>query len=595
MLQCCQQRESVASQPEDLETILNNLHYIGLPPQVRTPDNVPKLSISLDLPGYDMHYLPTYWPGQTISGHVRIELADQPIKVSHLRVALYGNVQVYGKHPGDPMSNGLFDYEKNEQLINSGIRVVSKKPTTGDDMVTPPYHAHPIHENDHQIETIEDERTLRRSNHSSTKNSTKQKTPEDRHIEKLIRSAASMDHIHKKPSGTLEDNFDCYYREEPSSSFDLKASSSTIGFSIKVPVSKHLSGTFDHPHYPVSYRVVVIMKCRDKENNEITCYSTVRLRLESNININDSKYSSSIQTKPMRHYVQSNTGLMNGVCIYVLSSSSFLTQWVSKIAQREQNKKVSPNYCSSYVQAHVELSKKAFQRSQFLPIKLNLLNHAAPSFKISAIKIQIELVRRINMTCSMNEQVESIVLQTSTVAFKSVEELGRTNQDYAFFDHASMCFDLSKLIQVPDHCAATMTGESTRNVFSLDYDLYVNLSITGVTQKSDKHIMLEREQTQYYHANDQHVLQQNQDALPKEPYHQKLKTYHLQLEPLTSGSWKFLLVYIMYIKISYKRYIKSRRLLPLPSFSFTYFIFSVSLIVFQMRRLHVLVNLYRVL
>lgn len=571
MLKCCQGTGSVRSNHYgDLETILHNLPYQQQ--SIRRPEiqKAPKMNISLDLPGYDIQYLPTYYPGQNITGQVKIQLENNsPIKVSHLRIALFGNVQVYGSHPGHPLTNGLFDYQKNEQLINTGLRIVrrSSSPTVDDgssiqDIISPPplptteQHEdntrvnHPS--NEEEITSLGDERRWRlycrrddrasgdQYGRQSAKNTPNIKTPEDKHIEKLIRKAAAIDHTSNVSSGVLDDDMECFYREETSSAFELNPASSAtnaISFSIRVPTSRRLSGTFDHPNYPISYRVVAIMKCRDKENNEITCYSTVRLRLESSIDVNSRQFSKRIQSNPTRHFVQSKNNLMSGFYTYVLSSSSVLTHLLYKMTQRKS--KVSPNYCGSYVQCHLELSKQAFERSQYIPLELKLSNNATPNFKISAIKIYMEFTRRVNMTCSMNEEVEGKVLQTSTVVFKSLEEEeSEDGQDIVFFKHANMCFDLSKLIQVPDDCTSTITAESTRSVFSLNYDINVKLDITGVIHRTDQDYTtispsVHQEEIHYYYANDRHIVkEQPQDNLPKEPYHQKFKTYNVQLEPI---------------------------------------------------------------
>lgn len=564
MLGCCQETESIhLNQLGDSEMNSRNSIYNR---QMATTDT-PLMNIALDLPGSDMQYLPTYWAGQKITGEVKIQPKfNSPIKVSHLRIALYGNVQVYGDYPGHPMTNGLFDFHKNEQLINTGLRVVRKSAlqhsaVSSRHSQTPSFtSAQPetqySRSNNNSIEDegavscVADERRwrlhCRRDERGSTEDvisqtgsKNKQKTPEDRHIEKLIRKAASIDHVHKVSSGLLEDDMECYYREETSSAFELKADA-TISFSIRVPTSKRLASTFDHLHYPISYRVVAIMKFRDKENNEITCYSTVRLRLESTLDMSASQHNTLVHSNPIRHYVQNSNSLKSAICTQILSSSSVLTYWLHKMTQ--QNRRVSPNYCSSYIQGHLELSKQALERSQYIPLQLAISNNAAPKFRISTVKISIELIQKINMTCSINEEVERKVIRATKVLFKSTEEEGRENGNYdemIYFKHASMVFDLSKLIRVPDDCACTIPAESTRNVFSLEYIVDVKLDISGVVLPLETSAMLSaptinEEMRHYYYASDKHVLleeQREQETL-KEPHYQRLKTYTLKLEPL---------------------------------------------------------------
>lgn len=529
MFDCCQETASIKSSHQyvDLETILNSLPH--QPPI--DPKSAPKMCISLDLPSY-AEYLPTYWPGQNITGQVKIHLVNN-IKVSHLRIALFGNVQVYGNHPGHAMANGLFDYRQNEQLINTGLRIIGGSVHNSNDHVTPTLT---LDQDNTTKDILRDERRwrlhCRRDQRGTDDMSNKKivpnkKTPEDRHIERLIRRVAAIDHTTNVCSGILNDPVCNNYKDEESSAFELNANSTTrntIAFSIRVPTSRRLSGTFDHPHYPISYRIVAIMKCQDKDGNEMTCYSTVRLRLEPFMNIHASKYKSRIQSDPVLHYVHKNNGLLSGVCTSILSSSTILTHWLQEMTL----KRISPStYCSSYLQSHLELPKQAFERSQYIPLELKILNHAATHFKISAIKIHVEFIQHINMTCSMNEEVEGRTIQSATVVFKSSEE--EIGDDIVFFKHANMTFDLSKLIQVPDDCTCTISCESTKNVFALGYDLDVKLDVTGITQRNDPIL----QEPHSYCANNKNFLKQ-EDALslPKEPYHHKFKTYTLHLEPI---------------------------------------------------------------
>lgn len=572
MLSCCQESKSIRSSLcEDSEINLVSSTYQRQMAIAETPI----MNISLDLPGSDMQYLPTYWPGQKITGEVKIHPKfNSPIKVSHLRIALFGNVQVYGDYPGHPMTNGLFDFHKNEQLINTGLRIMRRSALQR----PPPPHSPPhLTQDDTRINTrelvntqlenqnpelssnntIENEESVtfvadeqrwklhcRRDERGSTDDTNNQsgrknvqKTPEDRHIEKLIRKAAAIHYTSNISNGLLEDDIECYYREETSSAFELRAGT-TISFSIRVPTSKRLASTFDHPHYPISHRLVAIMKFRDKENNEITCYSTVRLRLESTLDMGASQYSERAQSNPTRQYVQNNNSLMSAICTQVLASSSVLTYWV--------HKKVSPNYCSSYIQGHLELPKQAFERSQFIPLQVAISNNAAPKFKISAIKISVELTRRINMTCSINEEVERKVLCASKVLFNSTEEESSEDSngdEMIYFKHANMLFDLSKLIQVPDDCTSTIAAESTKNVFSLDYVVDVSLDISGIVQEVNTSAIVSplpptstnEEMRRCYSATDKHIqLEERQEQnITKAPLHQRLKNYNLKLDPLT--------------------------------------------------------------
>lgn len=598
MIDCCQGSGSVRSQKYNgLGSMVANLPSYLQPSssqqqQQQQRPNSPQLNVLLDLPGY-AGYQPIYWPGQKITGEVKIHL-DSPIIVTHLRVALFGNVQVYGKHPGDPIMNGLFDYKKKEQLINTGLRIIRKSPPTSvqnDVPVTQPCStgfsngdSNVYLETDQQQQNRTDCRPYcteryntegrqqqqdevttyhstphqqELSNVPSPNNRTNikpKKTADDRYMEKLIRRIADIDHTTNVSNGILQldkhassinSRNNISRSEEPSSNmdntFELSANAHQIRFSIGVPISHRLSGSFDHPHFPISYRVICIMKYKnqiEEDDREMACYSTVRLRLEPYIDVHSLSFSNPIQTTSKVLYVQRDNGLMTGMYTYILSSSSTLTKWIHQLTQQRKQKQVSPCYNSSYLEAHLELPKQAFERSQHIPLKLMLKNHASTHFKVSAVKMTFELTRRISMTCSISEEVEVVVVPFPMVLFKSTEEEEEpgTADDIAFFTHSNLCFDLSKVIAVPDDCVCSIFPESTRDVFALGYDISVRLDVTGLIQnKIDKESTL-NERVATYVANDKHIVVENktdQLSLPKEKYHHRLKTYTLHLNPLS--------------------------------------------------------------
>ncbi|CAO0795131.1 unnamed protein product [Mucor circinelloides] len=506
-MDCCHESEECdpsSSSSQDLVTILSNLpqQYVDMSSYEPQPQGATKMKVSLDLPGYEK-YLPTYLPGQQITGQVKLQ-NESPIKVTHLRIALFGNVQVYGDRPGHPMTNGLFDYQRNEQLINSGIRIVRQS--------TP---------------NAVDEQQLVCKRDDSQQEAKRQKTAQDRHIEKLIRKVAAIDHSTHFSHGILNDVPTLVHNNnQEDTAFELDSNSYQIQFSVRVPTSRRLSGSFDHPHYPVSYRIVAIMKYRDIEDasaKEITCYSTVRLCLEPFFNLN--QFRSRIQTSPSFQYVQNKDTVWSSIC------TQFLNCGLMAIYANMQQKHLS----HSSIEVALELPKQAFERSQYIPLQVKLTNHALCSFKISVVKISVELTRRINMTCSMNEQVESQTIQSATFVFKSSQEQGQQ----LFFRHAPLSFDLSNHIQIPTDSVCTIFSASTRDVFSLGYDLNVAVDITGVTtggnDTASEQYSLSLNQEKCYVANQPYHIWQGDEShqdLPLEPYHHKFRTYTLNLDPL---------------------------------------------------------------
>ncbi|CAO3628871.1 unnamed protein product [Mucor fragilis] len=508
-MDCCHESEECdpsSSPSQDLVAILSNLpqQYVDMPFYEPQPQETTKMKVSLDLPGYE-EYLPTYLPGQQITGQVQLQ-NESPIKVTHLRIALFGNVQVYGDRPGHPMTNGLFDYQRNEQLINSGLRIIRQS--------TP---------ND-----ADEEQQLVCKRDDTPQETKRQKTAQDRHIEKLIRKVAAIDHATNFSHGILNDvPMLMHNNNQEDTTFDLDSNSYQIQFSVRVPTSRRLSGSFDHPHYPVSYRIVAIMKYRDKEgasDKEVTCYSTVKLCLEPFFNLK--QFKSRIHTSPSYQYVQNKDTVWSSVCTQLLNCG-IMTMYMKK-----QQKHLS----QSSIEACLELPKQAFERSQYIPLQVKLANHAFSNFQISVVKVNVDFTRRINMTCSMNEQVELQTVGSTTIVFKSSQE----QEQQLFFKHALLAFDLSNHIQIPTDSVCTIFSASTKDVFSLGYDLNVSVDITGATTNAHTSATpelcsLSLNQEKCYNANKPHHVwhgDESRQDLPPEPYHHKFKTYTLNLDPL---------------------------------------------------------------
>ncbi|KAI9487757.1 MAG: hypothetical protein EXX96DRAFT_475132 [Benjaminiella poitrasii] len=536
------------------------------------------MKISLDLPGYE-EYLPTYWPGQNITGQVELQV-NSAIKVSNLRIALFGNVQVYGKYPGHPMTNGLFDYERNEQLINAGLRIVKRSnannidlsssltadiPFTPTPQYEPPISAQnsgsPAANYSQQQQEEEEKRKKTRNKKQKSK-----KSLEDRQIERLIRRIAHINHTTNISHGVLDESssmrLPCSLNESSStpSYFTLSANTYQIRFSIPVPTARRLSGTFDHPHYPVSYRIVAVLKCSAEKSDqqqlseqEITCYSTVRIRLETYLDADSPSLLSSLQTKPTYQFVQNGHSILQNLCNYVLPSS-LLSHWAQKKLQlASTNNRVNPcerSSDASCLETYLVMSRQGYSRSSYISFELKLKNHASSHFKISAVKIYIELIRRINMTCSMNEEVEATTIRSTTVLFQGIEDKSQVsdeiveNDDHPyFFEHANMRFDLSKLIKIPDDCVCSIPSELVKDVFSLGYDLNVRLHVTGISNAVDaeetitRNFSLEEDDgsERSYQAIRKHQLLQDSNGrvVSEEPLpHQNYKTYILYLDPL---------------------------------------------------------------
>ncbi|KAI8987433.1 hypothetical protein BDF20DRAFT_850275 [Mycotypha africana] len=513
--------------------------------------------------------------------------------LTHLRIALFGNVQVYGSRPGQPINNGLFDYSKNVQLINTGIRVMKKASppkngnatTLGRDLINGQQQTDDVESQlyksiiSNHTETDESEafQSLISSNanshkeykfksldiNSNHKKKQRKKTPEDRHIEFLIRKIAAITHNENNKSNGILDNFirvpdteqlRQHVADKSRNNFELDANTYKIRFSLRVPTSYRLAGSFDHPHYPICHRIVALMKCKplseeQKQQKELTYYSTVKISLESHVNMHSAEYQKCVQTEVVYQHMNSRSLFYN----YMLSSSSTLSSWVQRLLHSNQKRtpiesqETSPSriFLSSYLRAYAEIHQQVFLRSQFIPLQIKLDNHTQPHFSITVIKITIDFLRRIFMTCSLSEEVEKKLITSKCVEFS----LGTTRNDAeaaASFSHlfepdTRHCFDLSKVLKIPEDCSCTIAPETTKQVYGLGYDLEIRIEVSGVLTEAvwqSKSANLKKDiaaTERIYVATDKQITT-HPEFKPYtpycEPYYHKLKKYTLQLRPL---------------------------------------------------------------
>ncbi|KAI8375594.1 hypothetical protein EDC96DRAFT_436499 [Choanephora cucurbitarum] len=477
-----------------------------------TTKDLPKINVMLDLPHSD-GYVPTYWPGQSISGQLNMKLPTA-IKVTHLRITLFGNVQVHGDLPELPVSNGLFDYHQNQQLVNTGLRVMKKTTTNQQDeqgeqtadncmeresgdaqqsseISRNQFDTMPIYDsNDHTL--ILDNG---RADHHFNLTIKPKKSSEDRHIESLIKKIATAENFSNQCHGILiNPEANGLQNSVGQNTYDLSASTHQIAFSIQIPTTRKLPGTFSHPNYPITYRVIAIMRCfRQTETGEqvdTVVYHTIRVRLEAVNDVNSGSLGSPIQILPAYQCVRNNGSFKNRICTYFLSSSSVLTDWACKSLsyhqQYQNSERISRNKpCySSYLQLCPNLPRQAFKRSQEIPLVLLLKNYAISHFKISTVQVFVQLVRRINMTCSVNEEVESIVLQSYT----AVVHCSQQPASHSFFKNSSIHLDLSQITKVPNDCVCTTPPSVTKDIFEISYSLKVKLSVLGASFKQESNL-----------------------------------------------------------------------------------------------------------
>ncbi|KAG1467680.1 hypothetical protein G6F56_004272 [Rhizopus delemar] len=466
----------------------------------------PRLNILLDLPVHD-EYQPIYWPGQSINGRLQVQL-DSPAKVFHLRIALYGSVQVHGKEPGSPLNGGLFDYQKNVKLINRGIHIMKRSEKKQGDHISfegiPDFRQSIMSEekNESPIPCEEQDQPKKK----------KGKSEQEKQTERLIKLIADTDRDHDRSHGILTSNNPSQeFIVDKSRTFDLDAATHNVRFSIHIPTSKNLPGTFDHPHYPIAYRLVAIMTCSDLEKNETLCYSIAKLRLEHSLSARSAEFCSHIQSPQTSIFVADSSNVLRNVYGFLVARSPSLLNSSSEI------------FCPQ-LQGYLELPTQAFARSEQIQLKLVLINTSC-NFAISAITIKAELVQKILMTCGFGEVTEHKVIMQRNIMFGNPQESIALGGPH-------MCFDLSALLQVPDDCISSILSESTRDVFSLEYDIATTLEIEGwINKKKDT---AKKDMSQMvYHAHEENLI----DTPPKNTQNKIHKTYSMELSlPIVIGN-----------------------------------------------------------
>jgi hypothetical protein len=181
-------------------------------------------------------------------------------------------------------------------------------------------------------------------------------------------------------------------------------------------------------------------------------------------------------------------------------ASSFLAHWWHRLTQSHtwirldgQGKYTKTLDCT------LELPRRAFCRGQPLPFSVNLVNGAG--IRIAMVSIDMKLVRRVVMTCSVAETVDSAVEfeTTSTFYGDEVDVPDRSatiltppstpplkpeaaRQPFFLFTTREMKFDLSGVVNVPPSCPCTIMPELTRDTFEMVYDWVVQVRVLETKQ-----------------------------------------------------------------------------------------------------------------
>lgn len=364
-----------------------------------THQETPQLKIKLDLPN-DSGYLATYWPSQKITGQLTIHLKQKPIKINHLHIVLFGHVQVYGDSPGRPFSSGLFDHVRNEQLTHTGVRVM------------------PSMQHEHLLDT---------GPLYPVTNGKIKKSSHDRYLEKLV----------KQMAGNITDNSSGHHVLYHASSqcqnheaaFELTQSSYTVNFSIRVP--SRAIHSFEHPHTPIVYRVIAFMHLQD-----MVCYTSQKIKVES------------FQRPPVMP--DANTTRQASYYYAKQPHSSFLFNALLFFWKKQST-------IQNTLRAYVSSSHSCVEPGGFIPFTVTIEGMSSGTFQAH---IRIELIQRLVLVCSLNEDIEYRVMEVQ-------EQETTMNEDVT----------LPARIQVPKDCVCSIDATSTRDIVSLVYEIVVHLTI----------------------------------------------------------------------------------------------------------------------
>ncbi|KAI9494084.1 hypothetical protein BDB00DRAFT_820801 [Zychaea mexicana] len=232
--------------------------------------------------------------GQSISGRLFVDTKGSPsqVRVTNLRVSLFGNARVHGDQPEQPLTAGLFDYKNDVKILSTGIRIVKRtEPVspflTKDEqllqqqqnvgrrrskdkarMVEPDdFDIHTsIHHDEEGVGTHSGEDInnndwmMQDNNYSNRKSSSKH--ARDKAVEQLMQQIAlcapSSEPISSR--GLSLQILNAPQNDEEDKPYDLEASKNhRIRFSIPITTHRMLPGTDNDKNHPIQYHLVALL------------------------------------------------------------------------------------------------------------------------------------------------------------------------------------------------------------------------------------------------------------------------------------------------------------------------------------------------
>ncbi|CAO3595144.1 unnamed protein product [Absidia cylindrospora] len=368
--------------------------------------------------------------------------------------------------------------------------------------------------------------------------------------------------------------------------YNLENKNHKVRYRLSTPTSRTsrlLPGSFNHPYCPIQYYAIAIMLCKELDTGiHYMTYAKLPVRFDPPVNVlsttyagllretdrlwlgNDSflnrllnssqRYRHKHRNSPMyKNYSNpsfvslstsssSSSLVINNSDSGLMASSdvnpdtgnrmtprlSFISDWWYRLVQNHHAwlpLDRQPSKYSKALDCTLELPRRAFCRGQALPFSVKLVNGAG--IRIAMVTIEMKLIRRICMTCSVGETVASdIDFQTTSIFYGDEIDAPETldgpgmkkntttsglvltppttpplkpeennssslsssssstsstspaaRQPFFLFTTREMHFDLSPVANIPQHCPCTIMSELTRDTFELVYDWVVKVKV----------------------------------------------------------------------------------------------------------------------
>ncbi|KAJ8655712.1 hypothetical protein O0I10_008597 [Lichtheimia ornata] len=518
---------------EDENDNENQLLGGGEPSRPKGVSAAPRLDLNLDQAS-------CHAADKHITGSLYIDTTGVPsaVKVLHLRVQVVGTARIHGDDPTQPLSYGLFDYKNDIKLLSKGIRIVNKRAgysnanasgsnlSNEDIIIMQPCQSSSdthggIHHQHQKMDPFSSTiSSMDQSSDAGGAATNESKSQQSRAIDNFIIDLALDKYPLKHSSGSLLEQQQAELLVEDKV-YSLPIDTlQRVRFALPIQRKRPLPGTFDNPHYPISYTVAAVMIYCTQDNNSDKRYLSHTMTPVI--------FEPSPITPPFDGQKGDILRCSSNDCHYISQRKieRILLGMLHKHQYRYRQgrrwilvrflsalKRSSTIFSTPYVACSLELEndQMVFQRGQPIPLRVHLESHG---FALEEIVIRVKIRRTILLTCNVGEQGESDVVSNIDLAFplnaggnniisggdaSSADSSGqdsaylesnpdddacnnRSKQPSSFGHNATdtkAVFDLSNVLFIGEDWAYTVIPEMTRRIFELQYDLETKIYIRG--------------------------------------------------------------------------------------------------------------------